>query len=88
MLPILRRRPSRILVAVLCALLLSRMPAPVFGEDATSTIVKVEESAALSVLAADSALVEPVSVITILIQHSGRNDAPNLSLIHSSILRL
>jgi hypothetical protein len=89
MLPILRRRPSQILVAVLCALVLSRMPAPVFGEDAAATIVKVEESAALAaVVVANIDVGDYPSAIPALIRYPTAVDAPSLSLIQSAILRL
>ncbi len=89
MLPILRRRPSQILVAVLCALVLSRMPAPVFAEDAISTVVKFEEIAALAVATTPTIYGSmSASAIAILIHPSAVIDAPNHPLIEHSVLRL
>ena len=88
MLPILRSRPSQIIVALLCALVLSRMPAPVFGEDAASTIVTIEEAASLAATAPNIDLCLCVVAIGTLIHHSAAPDASNHSLIASSILRL
>jgi hypothetical protein len=88
MLPILRSRPSQILVALLCALVLSRMPAPVFGEDAASTIVTIEEAAALAATAPNIDLCMCVLAIGTLIHHPAAIEAPNHSLIESAILRL
>jgi hypothetical protein len=88
MLPILRSRPSRMLVALLCALVLSRMPAPVFGEDAASTIIKTEEAAALAATAPDIDRCLCVLAIGTLIHDPAAIEAPNHSLIESAILRL
>ena len=91
MLPILRSRPSRMLVALLCAVVLSRIPAPVFGEAAASTIVKTDEAAALAALAGTAPNIDLcvcVLAIGTLIHHPGAIEAPNHSLIESAILRL
>ena len=54
MLPILPSRSSRVLVAMLCALLLLRMPLVAFAEEATSfSAVTFDASAALTITAAD-----------------------------------
>jgi hypothetical protein len=92
MLPVLRRRPAQILVALLCALVLSRMPAPVFGEDAAATIVKVEESAALAALAVialpnvDSG--NDPSAIATLVRRLAPVEPASVSLLQFAILRL
>ena len=88
MLPILRSRPSQILVALLCVVVLSRMQAPVFGEDAASTIVKIEEAAAVEATASSIDLCMCVLAIGTVLHHSAALDAANHSLIESSILRL
>jgi hypothetical protein len=89
MLPALRRRPAQILVALLCALVLSRMPAPVFGEDAAATIVKVEENAALAVIAlpnVDSG--NDPSAIATLVRRLAPVEPASVSLLQFAILRL
>lgn len=88
MLPILRSRPSRMLVALLCAVVLSRIPAPVFGEAAASTIVKTEEATALAATAPTIDRCVCVLAIGTLINQPAATEAPNHSLIESSILRL
>ena len=50
MLPILRSRSSRIVVALLCALVLSRVPASVFAEDTTSSPFQLDEAAAVAIV--------------------------------------
>jgi hypothetical protein len=89
MLPILRSRPSQILIAVLCTLVLSRMPAPVFGEETISTLAKVEERAALAVATPSiiDACASAAEIVT-FIQHSAAADVPNHSPIEHSVLRL
>jgi hypothetical protein len=89
MLPILRSRHSQVLVAVLCALVLSRMPALVFAEDAISSLVKVEETEALAVattVGIDAFVSAPA--IAAPIHDSVLSDAPNHPPIEFSILRL
>jgi hypothetical protein len=89
MLSILRSRPSQILVALLCALVLSRTPALWFAEDAISSIVKVEEAAPFAVVTTCaiglpvcvSAIVPPIHVLASC-------DPWNRSLTESSVLRL
>ena len=50
MLPILRSRPPQVLVALLCAVVWLRMPAPVFAEGAVSSLVTLDEGAVLAVV--------------------------------------
>ncbi len=89
MLPILRRRHSQVLIAVLCALVLSRMPVPMFAEDAISTLVKIEDPAAVAVVtSADAAEYVSASVAATRIQYSVTTDGPNHPLIQYSVLRL
>jgi hypothetical protein len=89
MLPVLRRRPAQILVAVLCALVLSRMPAPVFGEDAAATIVKIEESAALAVIAVPNVDIgDDRSAIATVVRRLAPVTPPSLSLLQFAVLRL
>jgi len=92
MLPVLRRRPAQILVALLCALVLSRMPAPVFAEDAAATIVKVEESAALAAVAVIAVpnvdIGNDPSAIATLVRRLAPVEPPSLSLLQFAILRL
>jgi len=88
MLPILRRRYWQVLLAVLCALALSRMPVPMFAEDAISVLVNVEDRAALAVVTTPNvAECVSASVPATLIQHSAARDTPN-PLIEYTILRL
>ena len=89
MLPILRSRPSQMLVALLCALVLSRMPAPMLAEDAFASFVKIEESTVITVIIAPTvSLAVFESAIAISVPASTRSDAPNHSFIEHSILRL
>jgi hypothetical protein len=89
MLPLLRSRPSQMLVALLCALVLSRVPAPVFGEDAASMIVSVDETgAAMVALAPGIDMCVCGDAIETFVQHPGSTEIPNHSLLESSILRL
>lgn len=89
MLPILRCRPPQILVALLCALVLSRIPAPVFAEDAISSLVKIEESTALTAVIDTPAGVPACdSAIAVSVQTPTRTSGPNHSLIEYSVLRL
>jgi len=86
---ILRSRPSQMLVAVLCVLVLSRMSAPMCAEDALSSLVKIEESHAITpVLASTPGVALGDSAVAIPIETPVRPDAPNPSLIEHSILRL
>ena len=86
---IMRSRPSQMLVAVLCVLVFSRTSAPMFAEDALSSLVKIEESTAITALMVS---IPPVglsdSTVAIPIETRVRSDAPNQSLIEHSILRL
>lgn len=89
MLPILRRRPSQVLVALLCALVLSRMPAPVFAEETISSLVKIEESTVISAVIGPSASMTVFDFAIAIPSHtSARSDVPNHPLTEHSILRL
>ena len=89
MLPILRSRPSQVLVALLCALVLSRMPAPVFAEDTLSSLVNIEDSAAIAGVMAPAAGISVWELPRAIPVHAPtRSDAPNHSLLEHSILRL
>lgn len=89
MLPILRSRPSQVLVALLCALVLSRIPAPVYAEDAIPSLVKIEESAAIAALIAPTlGMAVGDSVLAVSTQVPTRPDPPNHPSIEHPILRL
>lgn len=86
---ILRSRPSQMLVAVLCVLVLSRMSASMFAEDALSSLIKIEESTAITaVIASPPGVALSDSAVAIPIETPVRSDAPSHSLIEHSILRL
>jgi hypothetical protein len=89
MLSILRSRPSQILIALLCALVLSRMPAALFAEDAMSSIVKVEEDASIAVVTT-CPIALPICVSTSVspIHALATCDPRNHSPIESPVLRL
>jgi hypothetical protein len=89
MLPLLRSRPSQMLVALLCALVLSRVPAPVFCEDAASMIVNVDETGVPVVaLAPGIDMCVGGYAVETFVQHPGSSEISNHSLVGSSILRL
>ena len=89
MLPVLRSDPSRILVALLCALVLSRLPAPVFAEDAFSSLVNIHEATAIAEMAAPAAGVPTCDpAIALLIHVPAPADAVNDSINEHAILRL
>jgi hypothetical protein len=89
MLPTLRRRPSQMLVALLCALVLSRMPAPMVAEDAFASIVKIEESTVITAVVSPTVTMAVFeSALAIAVQVSTRSDAPIHPFIEHSILRL
>jgi hypothetical protein len=89
MLSLLRSRPSQVVVALLCTVVLLRMPAPVFAEDAVSSLVKIEERTAITaVIASTPGVALSDCAVAIPIETPARSDAPNHSLIEHSILRL
>jgi len=88
MLTIMRSRPSQVLVALLCAIVLSRMPAPIFAEDAIS-VATIEGSMAVAVLTthAISDAARPGTVATSVIVLA-RADSPHPPLLDFAVLRL
>ena len=90
MLPILRSRSSRVLVAMFCALALLRMPLVAFAEEATSfSSVIIDAPAAPTITAADTLEVSVfTSTIGSPLEFPFANRAPNALLIEYSILRL
>lgn len=89
MLPMLRRRPSRFIVALLCALVFSRVPAYAFAEDTVSSVVKLEGDFAVAALAADliaTSVWEPVPAFPKPMPRP--SDAPETCFIDQSVLRL
>ena len=90
MLPILRSRRSRVLVALLCALVLLRMPVPVCAEDAFSSAVKIEESTAKPVVVVAVAAVASVvfCASTTLVQVAAFTCPTKHVVIEQLILRL
>lgn len=89
MLPILRSRPSQVLVALLCALVLLRMPAPVFAEGAVSSLVTMDEGTLLAVVNASVVNIAtcPCS-FAVSLTLPARCDTANTSLLEYTVLRL
>jgi len=89
MLPVLRSRPSRLIVALLCAFILSRLPAPACAEDVVSSIVNIEKDVALPAVAADvAALSIGEVVVTVATSMCVRTFAPHEPSIQQSVLRV
>jgi hypothetical protein len=89
MLPILRSRTSQIIVALLCALVLSRMPGPVYAEDATSSLVKIDDGGALALMMTPNVSPAPcLRSISVALTAVSRFDPSNPSLSNDVILRL
>jgi hypothetical protein len=89
MLPMLRRRPSRFIVALLCALVLSRAPVYAFAEDTISSVVKLEAHVVVAALAADLTATfvwEPALAFPKPMPRP--SDAPETCSIDQSVLRL
>ena len=88
MLTIMRSRPSQVLVALLCALVLSRMPAPIFAEDAIS-VATIEGSAAVAVLTIH-VISDPAcpGMAATSVPVLARCDSPHPSLLDFAVLRL
>jgi len=85
----LRRRPSRFIVALLCALVLSRVPVYAFAEDTISSVVKLEDHFVIATLAADliaTFVWEPALAFPKPMPRP--SDAPETCAIDQSVLRL
>ena len=88
MLLVLRSRPSRLIVALLCALILSRLPAPACAEDVVSSIVNIERDVALPAVAADVAAISIGEIVTVATPMFERTFAPDKPYIQQSVLRV
>lgn len=89
MLPALRSRPSRLIVALLCAFILSRLPAQACAEDVVSSIVNIEIEVALPAVTADvAALAIGEIVVTVVSPKCERTFAPDEPYIQQSVLRV
>ena len=89
MLSILRRRPSQVLVALLCAVVLLRMPAPVFAEGAVSSLVTIDEGAALAVVNTSVVNIAACQCSSAAsLRFPARCDPSNTLLLEYAVLRL
>lgn len=89
MLPILRSRPSQVLVALLCAVVLLRMPAPVFAEGAVSSLVTMDEGTVLAVV--NTAVVNTATCpcsFAVSLALPARCDTGSTMLLEYTVLRL
>jgi hypothetical protein len=89
MLPVLRSRPSRLIVALLCAFILSRLPAQACAEDVVSSMVTIEKEVAMPALAPDVAAISISEIVVIVATPmSERTFAPDKPFIQQSVLRV
>ena len=89
MLAVRRSRPSRLIVALLCAFILSRLPAQACAEDVVSSVVNIEMEVALPAVAADVAAISIGEiVVTVATPMCERTFAPDESYIQQSVLRV
>ena len=89
MLPVLRSRPSRLIVALLCAFVLSRLPAHACAEDVVSSIVNFEKEVAMPAVAPDvPAISIREIVVTVATPMSEPSSARDNSPIQQSVLRV
>ncbi len=86
---LLRSRPSRLIVALLCAFVLSRVPAQAFAEDVMSSIVKAEDDFVMPAIAPEVialSIWQPAVAFTALMLTP--SDAADNSFVQQSILRV
>jgi hypothetical protein len=89
MLPLLRSRPSRLIVALLCAFILSRLPAQTRAGDVVSSVMNIEMEVALPAVAVDVAAVSIGEVVvTVATTICERTFAPDEPYIQQSVLRI